>query len=236
MIRQRTPLIISLIIHFIFFILIFLGYEAITTLLKNREVVEEKKVCVQLCTISNRLLNPTKPLPKVKKTEKKIVKKLEKKVTKVQKIEKKKSVVAKKQQPIEKKIEKLPPKNVEKLVEKITNIETKREAKVKEEESKQVKSPNLEQEYIDENIQKIRELIIENLYYPRSARKRGIVGEVVVAFKLLKSAEVTNIIIISSEKNILSRAAKKTLENLSFEFPKPKKSITLHVPIMYQLN
>ena len=53
-------------------------------------------------------------------------------------------------------------------------------------ESSSQKSARLEKEYIDENVLKIRELISDNLYYPRSARKRGIVGDVLVKFTLLK--------------------------------------------------
>ena len=85
-------------------------------------------------------------------------------------------------------------------------------------------------------IAKIVKLLQDNLYYPRSARKRGAVGEVVVKFKLLKDATVEYVEIVSSKSAILSRAAKKTIMNLSGEFPKPKEELIIKIPINYSLK
>ena len=103
-------------------------------------------------------------------------------------------------------------------------------------ETAEAKNVRLEKEYIDENIIKIRELIKDNLYYPRSARKRRVTGEVVVKFTISTDSEVHSIEIVSSKSDILSRAAKKTIENLSSEFPKPDEELILHVPISYKLD
>jgi len=89
---------------------------------------------------------------------------------------------------------------------------------------------------MDKHIKKIVELLSDNLYYPRSASKRGVVGEVVVKFTLLKNSTVNSIIIVSSKSDILSRAAIQTIEELSGKFPKPIENLTLHVPINYNLR
>jgi protein TonB len=80
------------------------------------------------------------------------------------------------------------------------------------------------------------QLLQENLYYPRRARKRGIIGEVLVKFKLSMDAKVYSIEVLSSKSDILSRAAIKTIEDLSGKFPKPNKELTLNVPINYTLT
>ena len=90
--------------------------------------------------------------------------------------------------------------------------------------------------YVQLHIHEITTLIKENLYYPRRARRRGIEGEVNVRFTLQKDASVTNIEILSSQSEILSRSAKKTLENLSKKLPKPDEVLTLTVPIKYSLE
>ena len=92
------------------------------------------------------------------------------------------------------------------------------------------------QEYSELNAQKIVELLKENLYYPRSARQKGIVGVVKVKFTLDVDAKVYNITVVESSDKILSRAAIKTIEELSTKFPKPASKTTLTVPINYSLT
>ena len=48
--------------------------------------------------------------------------------------------------------------------------------------------------------------------------------------------KVYDIKIIKSKSDILSRAAMKTIMDLSGKFPKPQKRLTLHVPIGYELK
>ena len=90
--------------------------------------------------------------------------------------------------------------------------------------------------YINNHIQEISQLLSENLYYPRRARKRGIVGEVIVKFTLSKNAIVSDIHIKKSQSELLSRAAKKTIQNLSGKFPRPEEVIVLQVPIVFRLK
>lgn len=92
------------------------------------------------------------------------------------------------------------------------------------------------QEYSELNAQKIVELLREHLYYPRSARQKGIVGVVKVKFTLDVDAKVYNITVVESSDEILSRAAIKTIEELSTKFPKPASKTTLTVPINYSLT
>ena len=93
-----------------------------------------------------------------------------------------------------------------------------------------------QEEYMNENLEKIVVLLQENLYYPRRARKRALQGEVIVLFTLSKDAKVAKVDIISSPSEILSRGAIKTIENLSYKFPKPKEELELRVPITYSLQ
>jgi len=98
------------------------------------------------------------------------------------------------------------------------------------------KEESAEDTYIKNNLEKIVTLIHDNLYYPRRARKRGIEGVVVVRFHLKKDGTVFDAAILSSEHNILGRAALKTIKELSGEFPKPSEAMTLTVPIHYRLD
>ena len=130
------------------------------------------------------------------------------------------------------------PKEPIDVIDTTTPEETKelKEDEVKLMESIQEKESRLAQEYMNENIKKISKLLSENLYYPRSARKRNIQGKVMVKFKLSRSAKAYDIEVTSSQSEILSRAAIRTIENLSEKFPSPQEELLLHVPISYRLN
>jgi len=93
-----------------------------------------------------------------------------------------------------------------------------------------------EQKYVEAHLSEIQALLAENLYYPRMARKRGIEGKVLVSFCILKSGEVDNIKVLETSRDILGRAAIKTIKDLSGLFPKPSAPLTLHVPIRYSLQ
>lgn len=103
-------------------------------------------------------------------------------------------------------------------------------------ESDLVPTPTVEESYLEEHLAEIARLLQEHLYYPRSARKRGITGEVIVAFELLKNGEARAIEVRSGSRDLLNRAAITTIERLSGEFPRPQEPISLQVPIRYQLQ
>ena len=227
---------------------------------------EDKKIKIMLCSLPSPkpviqkepIQKPTKTLPK--KKELKPLESVIKKEIKILPTVKPKPVPKPKLIPIQKKIEPLvktmdlkPKKEVTKVVQEVEvkqkdavvqtvqedkqeSIKQELEKKQEQTESSQEKESRLAQEYINENIKQISKLLSENLYYPRSARKRKIQGEVMVKFKLSRSAKAYDIEVTSSENEILSRAAIRTIENLSEKFPSPQEELILHVPITYKLN
>ena len=105
--------------------------------------------------------------------------------------------------------------------------------------SKQVQeaeSLTLKKEYLNLHLEEITRLLSENLYYPRSARKRGITGVVHIRCSLSSSGEVHSLEVIESKNGILSKAAIETINNLNGKFPKPSKKITFRIPIEYSLK
>jgi len=223
----------------------------------NHKTAEEKicislNLCVPKHTVEEKKANEVKKvLPKKiikkevlkKETPKKIIKK------KVPQKVKKRVIKAPLSVPIlEKKIQK-PKKQEEKVVEKEEITEENIVEKATKEDTIEeldttsktnIATPNpieIEQKkYIDDNIEKISQLLIENLYYPRRARKRGITGEVIIKFNILQDGTANTIKVISSNSEILSRAATKTIKDLSGEFPKPSQDLTIQIPIKYSLH
>ena len=125
---------------------------------------------------------------------------------------------------------------VQEIKEEIVKIKPVKKSVKEMKNEERLRKENLVKEYIQINTNEISRLLKENLYYPRSARKRGITGKVVVRFILSVDARISNIEVLKSKSKILSRAAIKTIQNLSGEFPKPQEDITLHVPIGYSLK
>lgn len=101
---------------------------------------------------------------------------------------------------------------------------------------KPIEEKSYEKEYYELNVQRIVQLLQEHLYYPRSARQKEIIGVVKVKCILDIDAKVHDITVVESSDEILSRAAIKTIENLSTKFPKPKSQTTLTIPITYSLT
>ena len=205
---------------------------------------KEKKICVHLASIKQE--TETKQKRKVqnpqhvhKKTVKKTIANKKVPVKKTKQIEKK--VLLKKE------MKKEEPKVIEKPVEPIQpvvheELQSQKEKKTDVVANRTVvneiisKKMSDEEEYLKDNLSKIATLIKENLYYPRVARKRGIQGSVTVRFKLLRDATVIQITAISSDSGVLTRAAIKTIKELSGKFPKPKIDLTITLPIQYSLH
>ena len=226
MIRHTPSFLISIIIHSLLLVAFFYTYRYVSSLSSEKD---DEKVCLKLtCVVEKHVEHvKEKPAPKkiIPKTIKPKVKKPKKEV--VKKIIQKPLIVPVVKEIVEPEVE---PEivYVEEVEEELTEavpVEPQEEQEVPQEER-----------YMDEHIREIVRLLSENLYYPRSARKRGVVGEVIVKFCLAKDATVSSIEVISSESKILSRAAKKTIEDLSGEFPKPPEELVLHVPIKYELK
>ena len=242
--RHTPSFFVSVLVHVAFAAIIFFLYKTAVILNAKKE---ENKVCIHLQT-----LQKAKPLVKLEKTKPLKKNPIPKKVSKPkpQVIKKEKKVIKKVKPLQEKKIqEEVKPKIVPALEEE-TEVEIVEEMiqKAPPKEIKQEKllappepiiplsKPTVEELYIDKNLQKISELLSENLYYPRRARKRGIEGVVNVDFTLDTDAVVSDIDVVSSSDDILSRAAIKTLEDLSGEFPRPKEILRLSVPIHYSIT
>ncbi|MDQ1337720.1 MAG: periplasmic protein TonB [Campylobacterota bacterium] len=232
MIRRSSSLFISLFVHAILLLIFFFAYKSYF----DYKEIEEEVLCVKLCSVE---LNK-------EKAEKKEIK--EPKA--VKKVEIQKEIIEKKINITDEAVD-AKPFFAEKTEEEVmADAKPLSEAKEKSVVEKELKSVSIEQkiddvalvqkapqdEYLEINMQKIAQLLEENLYYPMSARKRNITGFVKVSFTLGIDAKVDNIKIIESKSDILSRAAIKTIEDLSTKFPKPTKEITLSVPINYNLN
>ena len=237
MIRHSSSFFFSLIFHTALFILLFFAWQNIPSV---KKVDCEEKYCMKLCNVINEK-KPVKPI--VKPTPKPKPKKIKQEKPKPKPVVKKVTIV--KEEPVvvpeveEEIVEEVQEEVIQKSEEVLEPIEQVAATEVVEQdrvEDKDTKTKRLEQDYLQEHIAKIAELLRENLYYPRRARKRGIVGEVNVKFTLSRDGEVHSIEIISSNSEILSRAAIRTIENSSGEFPKPSEELTLHVPINYELK
>ena len=210
---------------------------------------EEKVTCIKLDCLGPKITSTPSPQTQAFIPKKEVhTKKVE---AKEKKVVKKKTIVVKKEKKVLKKRVKeksiTTPKVQKKQVlenptVKQTAIQKTPSKATLKPSTKSKKSPAKEktlssqEKYIQENLAEIVALLKENLHYPRRARKRGKEGVVKIKFKLSKNAEISNIEIIESKSEILSRGAIKTLENLSFKLPPPKEELILNVPISYKLR
>ncbi|MDA7818524.1 TonB family protein [Sulfurimonas sp.] len=227
MIRHSKSLLTSIVIHVAILLAILFTWN---TYLSSENVScstdkECDRVSVTLCNVAD--APKVKPKPKKIKQEKQIEQKTPKVEKTISKI-----IIPKKVVPIVENKE-----LVNKEVEEVVKKEPLRQKSVQEiANERKLKQEVVVTEYIKINTQAIAMLLQDNLYYPRSARKRGITGKVLVKFTLGVDSKASNIHVISSNSDILSRAARKTIEDLSGEFPPPTEEITLHVPIGYALR
>jgi len=235
MIRHSSSFFISLVIHSILLILVVITYK---TYYSKKEEVCETRICVEL-----RELESQKELKKPIVKPKKIVKKQKKKPKEKKKKKKPTPTPKANLVPVIQKITE--PKIIEEqIVETPSEVKKVQAVVIKPKEKsiqelkneKNIKQENIIKEYEKVNTQEISRLIKENLYYPRSARKRGITGKVIVKFMLEKTANVSSVVVVKSNSDILTRAAIKTIESLSGKFPKPQENITLNIPISYNLK
>jgi len=253
---HSKSLLLSLLIHSSLFAALFYLY---TTVVPKVLYPKEKRICVSLCTIQKESKrsevkvaaappppppSQEKPTPKKAEIQKKhlikkkpLLKKKKKPVVKKKRVHK----IVKNPSPkiIKPKVEPTKQKVIKKI-EEIKEVKYERDepvVKTKLQNPPQVqKCATKESVYIEHNINRIATLIKENLYYPRRARKRGVEGIVVVKFLLHRDGRVSDAHIVSSQSDILGRAALKTINQLSGEFPKPSDELSLTVPINYELH
>ena len=231
MAKNHAPsLLFSVVVHVLAGLIVYFTYQTVTSLTQQKP--KETLLCVSLKTY----------VPQQIKKES--VKKVShRKVLKKKKVPKKiKPQVIKKTLPIIKATNKTQQKIQETLVtfEPIKKEEIKSSPEIVQ--TKEIKTRvktkivSLKKKYVDNHLQKIQELLQDNLYYPRRARKRGIVGTVIVHFEIDTNGEVKQVKTLASPSEILSRAAVKTIEDLSGKFPKPNEKLFLKIPIAYTLN
>jgi len=244
MLRLSRSFIVSLLVHIVLLGTLFYSYEYISSHLIEKQKDEMR--CVKLSSLRDSSI-----VKQVRHEKKKIeTPKKQKVIEKQKKALQEKPLKKKKTTPVKDTLvtqssqlsstettEQAPSKTSEKNEELEQSISEEEEtAPSLETETNQEKQKNPETVYIDENIERIVELLQENLYYPRSARRRHLEGEVLIHFKLTKEAEVLDVRVVASRYEILSRGAIETIESLSREFPKPKESLELTVPINYSLK
>jgi protein TonB len=90
--------------------------------------------------------------------------------------------------------------------------------------------------YMNEHLAIIAQLLQRHLYYPRMARKRHIEGEVVASFRVEPDGSVHDVTIQQHAREILDRAAIRTITSLSGRLPHPRHALTLNVPIRFVLK
>lgn len=240
----------SLIVHIVAMLIVYSTYKSVNYVIDKKE---KEKLCINLQTsVANpeQIVSQKRPLKHIQKPPKEIKKQtLPKEQPKVKKTVPKKHTpllkkVTQKKRVLKKKIEqKIAPKPIPKVPLKQTQTPIKKiisdPKKSKSSQSTQKVVLNKKQlnkeKYINNNLNKISNLLKDNLYYPRRARKRGIVGEVVVSFKIDTKGSVKEVKSVTSSSEILSRAAVKTIKDLSGKFPKPNEDLILQVPINYSL-
>ena len=235
-VRHSSSFLFSLVVHLALAVVVLFAYKSVIKVVNKKE---QEIVCVKL---SNVVIPKKEAVVKPKKTLKQKITKPKprpKKIKPLKSVEKikppKKVKPVQKPKPIEKinQIQKPPPQPV-------TMPTAQPPVQLQPDISSFTKNTppptTIKQDYVELNLPKIRQLIGENLYYPRSARRRGIEGRVIVEFVILKDGGVENIHILSSNKDILSRATIKTIQDLSFRFPKPKQKVSIKLPIDYVLH
>ena len=221
MIRHSSSFFVSLLVHTLLVVALFFTYKYVSAAFNHTK--KEKIVCIDLqCLVPHKEKVLPKILPQKIIKAKPKPKPLKKKVLKP-KLQKVPDVVIVQEKVVEEIVEEV---EVEELIQESEELN----AVVQEEKISPQKA------YIDENINQIIALLEEHLYYPRRARKRGIQGDVLVRFKLSIEAQVSEIEVVSSSHDILSRGAVETIESLSGKFPHPKEELIISVPIPYRLK
>ena len=258
MTKHTKSFLFSLSVHLLLAATLFYGYTKVSSLNVKTAQTNEKRICIKLGKVTSQKTQTTQKIKTAQRDLKKVVKQKLKKVLqkKVEKIKKKvplKKKIVKKEPPKEiikhtktQELVKNIPKEIkeEKALEDVVLKKKELLPESKKEDVSKKDCPHVccdtsvskEEVYKSNNLSKIAKLLQENLYYPRRARKRGIEGKVVVRFVLQKDATVSNVEVVSSKSDVLSRGAIKTIENLSKKFPKPEETLTLTVPISYYLR
>lgn len=151
---------------------------------------------------------------------KEVIKKVKKEIIKP-KIEPKKEIA---KEPIKEEIKEL-----------VENIPTTKE--IIQTPKKIEPQENYEQKYIDENLASIIAAIKKYKKYPLQAKKRGMIGKVLVKCTIKTDGKLENIKIIEASKyELLDENSIEILQIASKEFVAPKRDVTISIPFNYSLD
>ncbi|GGD37455.1 hypothetical protein GCM10012288_09500 [Malaciobacter pacificus] len=225
-----------------FFLTLFIYLSAATTLFYvysnsefNKEKIEEpvKKISLNHVEIKPIIKKELPKKEEIKKVQEKIIKKevVKKQIKpKVKPKPKAKKVVKK---TIKKEIRK---QEVQKPVKKVVKEETITTPKpvISKKAINTVPKVNAKQEFLNKHLSQIRNLINENIKYPKRARKLKIQGLVTVKFKILKDGKLGEIQIIDGNK-FLRKSTIEAIKRAANNFPKTTTDIEIKIPIAYKL-
>ncbi len=246
MISRRSSFFISLGVHFVLLISALFLYNSITPQKKEHRIPINLCQCVaqSSCTCNSKeepevqkvIQNPPKQELKKLPPAKQVSELVKKEIVAQNIVQKtvQKEIVQPSSNPSEQNSVVVAPTSEKTLLSKPVVQETKTLQST--EPKTQAPKPSVQKQYVQTNLSAIRAMLQENFYYPLSARKRGIQGEVVVKFTLLKNSGIKDIIIIKSSPGILDSAARKTIEALDGKLPAPSEDLVLELPINYRLH
>ena len=254
--KHSQSFFISVFVHFSLALLVLFLYTKVTQHSHQSKISQEHKICVNLHTLKSKKeekksISKKEQKRSVKKKvqpQKKVIKKIPLKKKMKKHLPKVKTKHFKPREKISKKTLHKKPPQIKKVIQTKTFVQNKTllpsktivnkvsQSKSKSNSSAQRVLKTSQEKYIEENFAYIQKLIKENLYYPRRARKKGIEGRVELRFVLLKNGKVASVEILKSDYEILARAARKTIEELSGDFPSPKEELKVTLPIVYTLH
>lgn len=225
-----------------FFLTLFIYLSAATTLFYvysnsefNKEKIEEpvKKISLNHVEIKPIIKKELPKKEEIKKVQEKIIKKevVKKQIKpKVKSKPKAKKVVKK---TIKKEIRK---QGVQEPVKKVVKEETITTPKpvISKKAVNTAPKVNAKQEFLNKHLSQIRNLINENIKYPKRARKLKIQGLVTVKFKILKDGKLGEIQIIDGNK-FLRKSTIEAIKRAASNFPKTTTDIEIKIPIAYKL-
>ena len=82
----------------------------------------------------------------------------------------------------------------------------------------------------------VRKLIVKNLTFPATARRKGLTGKIVVTFHLKEDGQATDIALVeSSGHDILDNTVVVTIRRIS-PFPRPEAAAQIILPIVFHLK
>ncbi|MDD2888526.1 MAG: energy transducer TonB [Aliarcobacter sp.] len=123
----------------------------------------------------------------------------------------------------------------EEIKELVENIPTTKE--IIQTPKKVEPQENYEQKYIDENLASIIAAIKKYKKYPLQAKKRGMIGKVLVKCTIKTDGKLENIKIIEASKyELLDENSIEILQIASKEFVAPKRDVTISIPFNYSLD